>query len=189
LGDKNFTIEHATIALACLDKDSEFNLCTRITSNRKSLWSFDYDPIYPETEIYRSRYERIFRPDYSVRTIWRSVQTYGLVLQVLQEEGRVAVGVRKAFYENSKWLILKILFVKVHPERGEEMMLPEGIKNNITAKAQEIGVMLWKCYEEQGFASGTPHARSVFNKPADCKRLYDATMAKLAQATNVAAVS
>lgn len=174
--DTNFTLDDATIALACLEPD--FELCARIIADRKSLWSFD--PTYPDTELLRSRYERIFQPGRSVRTIWRAVQTYQLVLERMRAEARTSKGVRKAFFENGRWLILKILFVRLHPERGEDLELTPTIKAEIATKALEIGDALWKSYEEQGFASGNPHARSVFSKAADCTRLYSATMTKLA---------
>lgn len=181
--DTNFTLDDATIALACLEPD--FELCARIIADRKSLWSFD--PTYPDTELLRSRYERIFQPGRSVRTIWRAVQTYQLVLERMRAEARTSKGVRKAFFENGRWLILKILFVRLHPERGEDLELTPIIKAEIATKALEIGDALWKSYEEQGFASGHPHARSVFSNAADCTRLYSATMAKLASAVNATA--
>ncbi|MFD1000178.1 AIPR family protein [Ohtaekwangia kribbensis] len=177
--ESNFNLDDATIALACLESD--FQLCARLISDRKSLWSFE--EVYPATDLWRTRYEKIFQPSRSSRTIWRAVQAYQIVLERMRAEGRTASGVRKAFFENGRWLILKILFVKMHPERGDELALPSPVKTGVVTKVLEISTALWQAYEEQGFGSGAPHARSVFSSPADCERLYNATMAKLAAGT------
>ncbi len=178
----NFTLDDATIALACLEPD--FDFCSRILADRKSLWSFD--PIYPDTELLRSRYERLFHSARSARTVWRAVQAYQIVLERVKAEAKTSTGVRKAFFENGRWLILKILFVQLHPERGEDLVFTAEINAAIVAKTLEIGAALWKAYEQQGFSTGNPHARSVFSNAEDCKRLYNATMAKFATATAAA---
>lgn len=185
--ETNFNLDDATIALACLETD--INFCACLISDRKSLWSFEQ--VYPSTELHRSRYERIFQPGRSSRTIWRAVQAYQIVLERMRAEGRTSSGVRKAFFENGRWLVLKMVFAKLHPERGSELNLLPALKEDIAAKALEISSALWTSYEEQGFGSGNPHARSVFSNAADCKRLYDATMAKLAtgSAANAAAAT
>lgn len=180
LDDNNFTIEHATVALACLNQDKEFNLLTRIRTDRKSLWSMEIDPIYPDTELFRSRYERIFKEDYSARTIWRAVQTYRIVWETMQNEMRAANGVQKSFYENCRGLVLKIIFLKLTPERGEELAITEALKAEIVAKSQEFGVDMWAVYEQLGFGAGNPTARSVFSNSEDCRRLFRGTMVRLA---------
>lgn len=189
--ESKFTLDDATIALACLEQD--FELCARILSDRKSLWSFD--PVYPETDLLRSRYERLFQPGRSARTIWRAVQTYQIVLERMRAEGRTSQGIRKAFFENCRWLVLKIVYVQLHTERGEELALAAEEKAQVTAKALEIAEALWLCCETQGLVSKKAgattgaeqfqqarHFKSVFCDPADCKRLYDATMARIATA-------
>lgn len=175
----NFNLDDATIALACLETD--FQLCARLISDRKSLWSLE--EVYPAGDLWRTRYEKLFQPSRSSRTIWRAVQAYQIVLERMRAEGRTASGVRKAFFESGRWLVLKVLFVKMHPERGNELTLTAPLKTGIATKALEISTALWQVYEDQGFGSGAPHARSVFSNPADCERLYNATMAKLAAGT------
>jgi len=78
----NFTLDEATTACASLANKNDCDFCTHILADRQSLWSFE--TIYPESDLYRSRYEHIFRADMSARTVWRAVQTQRLVIDALK---------------------------------------------------------------------------------------------------------
>ncbi|MCI0353105.1 MAG: hypothetical protein L0Z53_27110 [Acidobacteriales bacterium] len=112
----NFTLEEATTACACLAQQNDCDFCARVLANRQSLWSLD--EIYPPEELLRSRYSRVFRPDRSARTVWRAVQTQRLVIKAIQANARASIGVRKAFFENGRWLVLKCHFPEAAPRAG-----------------------------------------------------------------------
>ena len=175
--ETNFTLEEATTALACLEPlapDRKLDFCVRVLANRSSLWSLE--DVFGEPGSPRSRYQRLFRPDRSVRTIWRAVQAKRAVISRMQENGRAATGKQKEFYENSRWLVLHIVFQRVHPERGEELTLTADEKTGLVAETDNISVALWKHAEAVG---ATRHFRSVFCDTADCRRLKGATFAEL----------
>jgi hypothetical protein len=186
----NFTLEEATTASACLAQLPDCDFCARILANRRSLWSFEL--IYPDTEINRSRYSRVFLPDRSARTVWRAVQTQRVIIREMQNSGRAtSSGIRKAFYENARWVVLNVVFLKLRPEQGDELTLTAGEVSAISALTIEAAETLWGVCEEQGFVSrrkdaiGEPyeqarHFRSVFSAAADCARLRRALLAKLA---------
>jgi hypothetical protein len=187
--DTNFTLEEATTASACLAQLSDCDFCARILANRRSLWSFEL--IYPESEINRSRYSRVFLPDRSARTVWRAVQAQRVVIREMQNSGRAtSSGIRKTFYENARWVILNVIFLKLRPEQGNELTLTTEEVSAITALTIEAAEALWGVCEEQGFVSRrqdaigepyeqTKHFRSVFSAAPDCARLRGALLAKL----------
>jgi hypothetical protein len=188
--DTNFTLEEATTACACLTQQNDCDFCTRVLSNRQSLWSMD--EIYPFEELMRSRYSRVFRSDRSARTIWRAVQAQRQVITTMQDNGRASSGIRKAFFENARWLILNLIFLILHPENGEALALSQPEKDQITRKTIEIAEMLWNVCESLGFVSRRTdsshdiyeqprHFRSVFSAAADCQQLRSRTLAILAQ--------
>lgn len=113
----NFTLEEATTACACLVQQNDCDFCARVLSNRQSLWSMD--EIYPSGEMLRSRHSRVFRPDRSARAVWRAVQAQRLVIKAMQDNTRASNGVRKVFFENVRWLILNVVFLKLRPDQGE----------------------------------------------------------------------
>jgi hypothetical protein len=186
--DANFTLEEATTALACLEQEKECDLCSRVLSNRNSLWSFD--EVYPEGELYRTRYHRLFRDERSARTVWRAVQAQRSVISIMRDNARSAVGVQKIYYENARWLVLNIVFCQLHPERGEDLKLTEAEHSTISAKTIEVAEALWTACENQGLVSRNPgggdsfvsprHFRSVFCSANDCRQLRGATLAVLA---------
>lgn len=186
----NFTLEEATTALACLEQERACDLCTRVLANRNSLWSFD--EVYPDTDLYRSRYERLFRPNRSARTIWRAVQTRRAVIAQMQAEARAATGIRKAFFENARWLVLNIVFLQHRPEAGEALALTADEVARLRGAATEIAEAVWNACERQGHvtrranaAGGNEayqqlrHFKSVFCSPADVQRLRNAVLADL----------
>lgn len=176
--EDNFTLREATRALACLEQDASCDLCARAVANLKSLWS--EEAVYPETEILRSRYARIFRPDRAARTVWRAVQAQRLVVEKMRDEGRGSAGLRKAFFENARWLVLNILLLKLRPELGNDLALSREENAAIVAKTLEIAEALWQVCEEKGYVSEARHFRSVFGSATDCQGLRNATLVKLA---------
>lgn len=185
----NFTLDEATTACACLTQQRDCcYFCSRVLADRKALWSMD--EFYPPEEFLRSRYSRVFRPDRSARNVWRAVQTQRLVIDKMKSDARASSGVRKAFFENARWLVLNIIFLKLHPEQGEELQLSVDEIASISRATGEIAENLWGICETQGLVSRrtisgtdifeqTRHFRSVFCDSADCERLRSALLARL----------
>ena len=191
--DTNFSIDEATTALACLEQESSCDLVARMLADRKSLLSME--EVYPETDIFRSRYLRVFRSDRSARTIWRAVLTRRVSIAKMQEDGRSATGIRKAFYEAARWLVLNILFLKTKPERGEDLRLTADEIKKLSTETIAISEALWNTLKSLGYittraaTAGTGeteesprHLRSVFCDASDCARIRVATLATLAAA-------
>lgn len=189
--ENNFTLKEATTASACLAKSQDCDdLCSRIMANRVSLWSMD--EIYSSTELYRSRYSRVFRADRSARTVWRAVQTQRLVIQAMQDSGKASSGVRKAFFENARWVLLTVIFVKLRPEQGNALSLTIAESEIISRSTIEFLEMLWTVCEVQGYVSRRSgdnsgvvrfdqarHFKSVFCDASECKRLRSSLLERL----------
>lgn len=187
--DTNLTLDEATTALACLEQEQTCDLCSRIIANRKSLWSFE--EVYPEDPLYRTRYHRLFRPDRSVRTVWRAVQAQRSVIGQMRADRRSAVGIRKAFFEHARWLVLNIIYLQLRPEQGDAMALTQQETSQLVARTIEISEALWSACESLGYVSRRADTlggdayeqlrpfRSVFGNAADCERLRNATLARL----------
>ena len=118
---RNFTLDEATKSLACLEQEVGCDLCARVLANPRSLWSLE--EVYPAESFYRTRYHRLFRPDRSARTIWRSVQTQRAVHERMLAEAAHSTGVRKAFFENARPLVLNLIFLRLRPEQGGVLTL------------------------------------------------------------------
>jgi AIPR protein len=190
--EANFTIHEATTASVCLARLPDCDdFCARILANRVSLWSMD--EIYTSEDLLRSRYSRVFRADRSARTVWRAVQTQRLVVRVMQDNGKSSTGVRKAFFENARWLLLNVIFIKLHPERGNSLNLTADEVNTVSQRTIEFAEELWTVCEAKGYVSRQSavggvegfeqarHFRSVFSSATDCQQLRGALLAKLAQ--------
>lgn len=177
----NFTLEEATAACATLFNPSDCDFCARLIANRRSLWSFDIE--YPSTSLYRSRYAAIFRPDLSARTVWRAVQAARIVKEALRT---TETGVRKDFFDNCRWLILHLVFLRLHPERGEDLTLTPVDVQNISTKAVEFAETVWAVCLTQRLVDVVPggfqanrHFRSVFSSATDCQTLRNGAMAAI----------
>lgn len=184
----NFNLEEATTACACLAQLSDCDFCARALANRRSLWSFE--EVYPAGEENRSRYSRVFRSDRSARTVWRGVQTQRLVIEVMRANARASIGVRKTFFENARWVVLNIVFLRLRSAQGDDLTLDATLAEKVSQAATDLSEALWEVCESQGYvskrsASGgeqyeqARHFRSVFSDASDCKRLRDALLAKL----------
>ena len=147
----NFNLEEATTACACLAQLNDCDFCARVLANRRSLWSFE--EVYPQGEVNRSRYTRVFRSDRSARTIWRAVQTQRLIIEAMQSNARASLGIRKAFFENARWLVLNVVFLRLHPEQGDDLLLVATQAEQISRAAGDVSEALWKVCESQGYVS------------------------------------
>lgn len=188
----NFTLEEATTACACLAQQPDCDFCARVLANRQSLWALD--EIYSPEELLRSRYSRVFRPDRSARTVWRAVQTQRLVIKAMQDNARASSGVRKAFFENARWLLLNMVFLKLRPEQGDALTLTVDEEAGVTRAAIEYAEALLEVCEANGFVSrrvNAPsgmepyeqarHFRSIFSAAGDCQVLRNGLLARLAK--------
>ena len=191
LDEYNFDLKEATTASACLAPSEDCaDLCARILSHRASLWSMGND--YPAEERLRSRYSRVFRDDRSARQVWRAVQVQRLHVRVMKAAGRTEKGVRKAFFENARWLLLNMLFVKLRPQAGDEIMLSAQEMAKVSESSQSLADSLWVVCEAKGYVTkqwlangdvrmeSPRHFRAVFSSAEDCQRLRTALLAKLA---------
>lgn len=199
----NFTLNEATTALACLAQLKDCDFCARVLANRRSLWS--QEEIFPQDELNRSIYSRVFRPDRSARTVWRAVQTQRIVIETMRGDARQSTGIRKAFFENCRWLVLNLVFLKLRTEHADELTLTDDERATIVTTAIDIAEELWSVSEALGFVSKragasagvesyeqTRHFRSVFSSAADCHQLrsgYLAKSARPAPQTSVPAVA
>jgi hypothetical protein len=188
----NFTVQEAVLALASLEWDGtgEQDLCAKATGDPAALYSTE--AVYAPPHA--SRYQRLFRPDRSARTVWRAVQTRRVVVRQMKAEGRAAAaGPRKTFFENARAVVLAVIFVRMRPEQSEQLSLTADQLTAITGESIRTAEALWSACEDLGLVSRgvtdgveayvTPrHFRAVFSDPADCRRLREATLARLARA-------
>lgn len=90
-----------------------------------------------------------------------------------------------SFYENARWLVLHLLFLREHLEQGETLALTEEEKARAAAQTLEIANAIWATAQEAGFVSATEpytsprHFKSVFCNAADCQKLKAGAMRKL----------
>jgi AIPR protein len=166
---ENFDFEEALVSLACLEPSYKPNpnsttqefLCALVVSNRNALRS----QAIPDGHL-ESRYRQIFKPTRSARTIWRAVQTKRLVIEQMQNDTRASTGKRKVFFENARWLVLNLIFLKLHPERGEELQLGAAELENIRRMTIEIAETLWGTVQTE-----IRHFKTVFSNVNDCLML------------------
>ncbi len=189
--DRNFTISEATTALACLAKKPDCgDFCGRILANRASLWSME--EIALGGDLMPSIYSRVFRADRSARTVWRAVQVQRAMIRVMQDNGKAAKGVRKAFFENARWVVLNVIFVKLLLEQGNDLQLTDTERERVAQSTMKFAEELWTVCEEQGDLSITllgntklynsvRHFKSVFSDANDCDRLRNGLLARLAK--------
>jgi hypothetical protein len=192
LDECNFDLKEATVASACLAISPDCDdFCARLLADRASLWSMGDD--YPAEERLRSRYARVFRDDRSARTLWRAVQAQRLLVSVIRELASTEIDpVRKAFLKASRFLLLNVLFIKVKPQQGNEMMLSSGEVVAVIESTAVLAEALWELCEQldyvtkQQLSNGETRFElsrpfvDVFGSAADCQRLRGALLAKLA---------
>lgn len=178
----NFGLEEATTARACLKTDSNCDLLSRIIAKRDALWDAE-EEIFPDEPT--CRYRRVFPEGCDPRETWRAVQTQRVVLEQLRTATPAETGPRRSFFENARWLLLSVIFQKLHHERGEAMSLSTDETTLIATKAGQWVEALWTLCETKGYVTRNPEGahvsprnfRSVFAQASDCKNLRDAMMA------------
>ncbi|MGO7643803.1 AIPR family protein [Rhizobium ruizarguesonis] len=191
--EDNFTIDDALTACACLKNANDCDFVTRVAANRTSLLSLEM--VYPETELIRSRHERVFPPDLSARTLWRAVQMQVIVLKVMGDSAKAATGATKAFYTYGRWLVLAVTLARHRPDQGEALALTDAEKADISARVSEYAEKLLALAVDRGFAAYDDVAgqqvlatqrdfQSVFKTQNDCKTLFTALKAEIWQPQN-----
>lgn len=192
LDERNFSLKEATTASACLAGAADCaDFCSRIVADRASLWSMEED--YPVAERLKSRYSRVFRDDRSARTVWRAVQAQRLLVSIIKEIAIAEVDpVRKDFLKNARGLLLNVLFVKVKPQKGDEIMLSLEEVERVCESTQAFTETLWTVCAEKDYVAQQVWAHhttrfvaprdfcSVFGDAADCHRLRGSLLARLA---------
>jgi hypothetical protein len=89
-------------------------------------------------------------------------------------------------------LVLNLVFLKLHPEQGEELTLSAADHADISSMTNTIAEAMWTVAENQGLvtrrvdaATGAEvyesprHFKTVFSNPEDCRRLRNGTLAHL----------
>ena len=184
----NFNLKDATTALACLEQMKDCDFIARVLANRASLWSLDID--YSDDPINKTRYSRVFRSDRSARMVWRAVQVQNIVIDRMKVNTRIETGARKAFFENARWLILNLIFLRLKPEQGDDMTVSPAEVEKINTATLEYAETLWTVCETLGYVSRRAdgpgydcprHFKSVFSNSTDCSRLRNNTLGKLNQ--------
>lgn len=177
----NFTILEATTAAACLVQDGTGEIYSTVLGNRKSLWDMEC----PEGQTL-SPYARVFPSSLSARSLWRAVQAQRIVLEKLREFAR-AEPQRKTFFENGRWIVLNLIFLRYHPENGESLSLTADEIQQVADAALTISEELWSVVRGLGFATEARaggfdfprHLKSVFCDKEDCRRLRSGVLARL----------
>jgi hypothetical protein len=114
------------------------------------------------------------------------VQLRRIVIERLNGE-RPAAGARREFYENARWLVLSLLFVREHLDQGDTLALTDDEKARAAEQTLEIANAIWATAQEAGFVSATEpytsprHFKSVFCSAADCQKLKAGAMKKLSE--------
>jgi hypothetical protein len=95
----------------------------------------------------------------------------------MRENTRASTGKRKEFFENSRWLVLHVIFLRQHPERGAELTLSSVELDALRQVADEVSETLWAAADPLGQYR---HFKSIFCSAADCRQLKNLTMSSLA---------
>ena len=98
----------------------------------------------------------------------------------MRENTRASTGKRKEFFENARWLVLYLIFLRYHPERGEELALCVGELDTLRQGTDYVSEALWTGADPFGQYR---HFRTIFCSAADCRHLKNSTMNRLAQVT------
>ncbi len=184
----NFTFKEAATALACLYQNGDMDFLARVLANRQSLWSLDI--VFPDDPLNNTRYSRVFRSDRAARTVWRAVQIQTIVIDQMKVNTRVETGARKTFFENARWLILNIIFLRLRLEQGDDMTILPTDAQKISSTTLEYAEILWLACETLGYVSlqadgigydSPRHFKSVFSNATDCVRLRNKTLEILNQ--------
>jgi hypothetical protein len=182
----NFTLPEATTACALLDADPAADLCARLVADPDSLWSKEW--VYPDTERYRSRYERIFRAERSGRAVWRTVQAQRVVLATLPSAAPDRA--RQDFYTFGRWLLLRLVLLRLRPEHGELLTLTPAEITALTTEATTCTEALLQACQDENILTGDATAGyvvlvplgEVFAQSTQCRKLRGIALRIIAQA-------
>jgi len=170
----NFSILESTTAAACMIQGSSApEFIARILCNRKSLW----DTEIPDGET-SSRYSRVFSSSLTARSLWRAVQAQRIVLEKFREFARAEPN-RKSFFENGRWLILNLIFLRLKPDSGGSTLLSSIEIDSFSDTAITLAEEVWSACRTLGHVSVGQgggytfprHLRSVFSDVEDCRRI------------------
>jgi hypothetical protein len=187
--ERNFTIEEALTAAACLNNEKSCDLVTRVASNRDSLRSLEV--AYPQEQP-EHRHGRVFPDVMSARTLWRAVQVQRIVAERIRTQVQSTSGVEKAFWNHGRWLILAAIFNRLKLQtHATELHLSDAEVTSVSDAALSFGETLLAIAIAKGYArreamvGGQSVLRtdrsfqSVFKTQNDCKILFDALKAEL----------
>lgn len=100
---------------------------------------------------------------------------------------------RKTFFENARWVVLNVIFLRLRPEQGDSLILTAEEIAAVSRQAVDVAEALWEVCVAKGYVTrkaivgGTEqfeqsrHFRSVFSSASDCQILRGGLLAKLAQ--------
>lgn len=166
--EKNFFVEEATVALACL---STVENVVPLKREPSDFWDIENKE--------KSRYRTLFNSGLSARTVWRAVQIARHVFAVLGERYRVETkSSRSKCYKHCKFLALHIVFVRSGLVHQPTPNLTPAEKNRLSEVTDNIVETL--CDEALEMFTYKEFF-NVFKNITDCKGLTNRVMAKLDQ--------
>lgn len=165
--NKNFFVEEATVALACLGPVANVVPLKRDMGN---FWDLENKE--------KSDYRRLFNSGLSARTMWRAVQIARRVFDIVDSRYRAETKPeRYKCYKHAKFLILHIVLLKSGLTHKSELELTaeqitelSHVTDLVTETVCTEGVVMFP-YKE---------FYNVFKNITDCTNLKNKVMAKLA---------
>lgn len=166
--NKNFFVEEATVALACLA--SVLNVVP-LKRDPGDFWDLENKE--------NSNYRRLFNSGLSARTMWRAVQIARHVFKVVDDRYRIE-RIRERFlcYKHAKFLILHIVFVKSSLAHKSELELTSEQVTELSHSTDLVAETV--CDEGVSMFSQHKEFYNVFKNITDCNNLKNRVMAKLA---------
>jgi hypothetical protein len=170
---KNFFVEEATVALACLASVSNV---VPLKRDMGDFWDLENKE--------KSNYRRLFNSGLSARTMWRAVQISRHVFKVVDSRYRAETKrERSKCYKHAKYLILHIVFIKSGLAHKSELELTP---DQMTELSHWTDLVTETVCDEGGALFPYKEFYNVFKNITDCTDLKNKVMAKLAQPAPVA---
>lgn len=172
-----FTYDEALAAQASFIDDRECEFCSRLLSNRRSLSNFD---IHDKSKSEESLYRKLFNENTEPGKLWRHVLILREVARIMSERSRQESGIRRSFFESSRYLVAHVLAVRMKKMMNHSAMeLSEEEVVAISREVDEISENIWTA-SELGMPTEIRAAKSIFSSAADCKRIREKTFRLLA---------
>lgn len=174
LDQEDFNVETAAKALACWVIDKDCKLIAQAKRDAKKLFSR-----VSGAELHGTTYHYLFKDSLQACQLWRIVQIYQLIRELLKSDARQSAGLEKEIYANSLMLLSHIVYIqsKEITEHNElRMSLVHG--NIIRTTGQRITQIIIDEYKKINWGK-TP--ASVFKNASDLKILKKAVMGELAR--------